>query len=324
MYLASFILLIVAFIAALIIESNTIEVTRFTISSDKLVNKFKGKKIIQISDLHGKSFGKNNSKLIDKINYERPDVIFVTGDMVEADKKDYTAAYELLKALSEKYKVYYITGNHEHKALIKKNREIYMEYFKKVKDLNIHRLNNQKYVVNTDFKLVRCEDIVHDIDKDTSDIKDKNPSEDKKTSSSDKQKKYRYFNLYGLILPFDTYRYLLSNRSAREVNYDYIQKKLGDLNTDECNILLAHNPLYFKEYVKWGADFVFSGHVHGGIIRIPKVGGLLSPDRTFFPKYSFGKYKEDNTTMIVSKGLGGSAIGVRINCKPEIVSIKFV
>lgn len=322
-------MLIVALIVCLIIEVNNLEVTTFYINSDKLVNKFKGKKIVQISDLHGKSFGKNNDKLIHFIDAEKPDAIFVTGDMIEADKKNYEPAYQLLKYLSEKYKVYYITGNHEHKALLKKHKDTYLEYFKKIKELNIVRINNQKIVVDTNFNLVRRASIKPEDKLELADVaepetSDNNLSEEELEKKHKKQKKYRYFNLYGLVLPFDTYRYLFSNRNAKKVDYDYIQNKLGNLNKDECNILLAHNPLYFDEYAKWGADFVFSGHVHGGIIRLPKIGGVLSPDRKFFPKYSFGEYTKGNTKMFVSKGLGGSAVKIRINCRPEIVAIKFV
>ena len=59
---------------------------------------------------------------------------------------------------------------------------------------------------------------------------------------------------------------------------------------DGYQILLAHNPLWAKAYADWGADLVFSGHVHGGIIRLPFFGGILSPERRFFPKYSAGVY----------------------------------
>ena len=94
------------------------------------------------------------------------------------------------------------------------------------------------------------------------------------------------------------------------------------LNKNEFNILLAHTPFYFDEYEKWGADLTLCGHVHGGIVRLPLVGGLLSPDRKFFPKYDLGEYIKNKSTMIVSKGLGGSMVLIRVNCKPEIVNIK--
>ncbi len=308
MNLLSFLMLLLAILAYILIEINSIEVSKYYIKSDKLVNKFKGKKILQLSDLHGKSFGKNNTKLIQCIDKEKPDVIFVTGDMIDSDKKNYDSVYELLKYISQKYKVYYITGNHEHKALERKNRELYLEYFRKVKNLNIVRVNNQKLVIDSNFKLIERVSIE----------KEENQRKVKST------KKHKYFNLYGLVLPFDTYRYLFSNRQAKKVDYNYIVNKLGKLDESECNMLLAHNPLYFEEYAKWGVDYVFAGHVHGGIIRIPKIGGLLSPDRKFFPKYSLGEYTKKNTKMFVSKGLGGSAVRVRINCRPEIVTINFI
>ena len=50
---------------------------------------------------------------------------------------------------------------------------------------------------------------------------------------------------------------------------------------------------------------------------------VLSPNREFFPKYDWGKYEKDNSTMILNKGLGGSKVLIRLNCKPEIVKITF-
>ncbi|MNP80788.1 phosphodiesterase YaeI [compost metagenome] len=66
---------------------------------------------------------------------------------------------------------------------------------------------------------------------------------------------------------------------------------------------------------------VFSGHAHGGQFRIPFVGGLLAPNQGFFPKYTSGIYKEDNTSMIVSRGLGNSIFPFRINNSPELVVV---
>lgn len=69
-------------------------------------------------------------------------------------------------------------------------------------------------------------------------------------------------------------------------------------------ILLAHNPLFFDAYAKWGAELTLSGHVHGGVIRLPFLGGILSPERKFFPKYYSGEYKLGKNKMYVSTGLG--------------------
>lgn len=73
---------------------------------------------------------------------------------------------------------------------------------------------------------------------------------------------------------------------------------------DEFTLLLAHNPLCMDAYVKWGADLVFSGHVHGGALRLPLVGGVLSPERIFFPQYDKGLYHDGCTAMLVSGGIG--------------------
>lgn len=69
-------------------------------------------------------------------------------------------------------------------------------------------------------------------------------------------------------------------------------------------ILLAHNPLDFETYAEWGADVTFSGHVHGGSIRLPFVGGLISPELKPRPKYSEGIYRIGDKRMAVSRGLG--------------------
>lgn len=74
-------------------------------------------------------------------------------------------------------------------------------------------------------------------------------------------------------------------------------------------VLLAHNPLFLEAYAGWGAMLVLSGHMHGGMVRLPKVGGLLSPERSFFPKYDKGRYTLGQTTMIVSGGLGKFRMG---------------
>ena len=75
-----------------------------------------------------------------------------------------------------------------------------------------------------------------------------------------------------------------------------------------------------KLYEKLGVDLIFSGHVHGGLIRFGKLC-LLSPRRKFFPKYSYGKYKLNTTTLITSSGIGNATIPIRMFNQPEIVEV---
>ncbi len=89
------------------------------------------------------------------------------------------------------------------------------------------------------------------------------------------------------------------------------------LDKTKLNIILCHDPKYFKTFTNMGFDLVLSGHVHGGIIRLPLVGGLLSPHRTFFPKYDKVIYKINNSHMNVNAGLGDSIIKRTFN-PPEI------
>lgn len=100
--------------------------------------------------------------------------------------------------------------------------------------------------------------------------------------------------------------------------------ELGAPEKDSCNILLAHNPDFFEDYVSYGAELVFSGHVHGGIARIPFIKkGILSPNARFFPKYYQGEYKKEKTTMIVSRGLGSHTIPIRLFNPGDLVIVDF-
>ena len=85
--------------------------------------------------------------------------------------------------------------------------------------------------------------------------------------------------------------------------------------------MLAHNPEYFANYAKYGADLILSGHVHGGVVRLPFVGGCASPAIRLFPKYSDGLYTLQNKKMVVSCGLGSHTIPMRIFNPGELTVI---
>lgn len=93
-------------------------------------------------------------------------------------------------------------------------------------------------------------------------------------------------------------------------------KEYGDLR-----IFLIHRPELIKTYKKENIDLVLCGHAHGGQVRIPFVGPIAAPQQGFFPKYTSGMYTEDNTSMVVSRGLGNSIIPLRIFNRPELVVI---
>lgn len=92
----------------------------------------------------------------------------------------------------------------------------------------------------------------------------------------------------------------------RNVNYNYINDRIGSINKNNYNILIAHNPIDADAYEHYGFDLVLSGHIHGGIIILPKLGGVFSPEYRFFPKYYRGLYTLKKMKLIVSRGLGFS------------------
>ncbi|MCI8662093.1 MAG: metallophosphoesterase [Hungatella sp.] len=128
--------------------------------------------------------------------------------------------------------------------------------------------------------------------------------------------------LYGLVMPLPYYKDPRSKDYVRGIHFsrENTRELLGNADPRCCNILLAHNPLYYPSYRDWGADLTLSGHIHGGIIRIPGLGGVLSPDVTLFPKYDGGHFEEKGRHLIVSRGLGNHFL-VRVFNPPELVCI---
>ncbi len=105
----------------------------------------------------------------------------------------------------------------------------------------------------------------------------------------------------------------------------YLAGILGQPKKDSYNVLLAHNPDYFPQYAAWGADLVLSGHVHGGMVRIPFVGkGVVSPNIRFFPKYDGGIFCLGKSMMLLGRGLGMHTIPIRMFNPGELLVIDFV
>ena len=103
-----------------------------------------------------------------------------------------------------------------------------------------------------------------------------------------------------------------------------IEKVLSELTEDAqgFTILLAHHPECIKIYADKKIDLVLSGHTHGGQIRLKRLGALVAPGQGLFPKYDRGVFREDNTTLIISSGLGNSKVPLRYNNPPELVLIE--
>ncbi|MBO6015062.1 MAG: hypothetical protein J6P60_00545, partial [Lachnospiraceae bacterium] len=107
----------------------------------------------------------------------------------------------------------------------------------------------------------------------------------------------------------------------KEMKPGYVSKHLGPRNEEAFTILLAHNPDYMDAYAGYGAELVLSGHVHGGVVRLPLLGGVISPALRLFPKYDGGLFVKDETSMILSRGLGSHTIPIRFLNPGELIVI---
>lgn len=243
-----------------------LKLTTYDIHSQNLPEEFDGYKIIQISDFHCKEFGDKESSLIKMVKKAQPDLIVLTGDIVDEDHTIENARY-LIEGISEIAPVYYVTGNHEYYengpyggAPLDEFRELCYEY-------NVTDLHNE----------------TAEIEKDGAKI---------------------------LISGLDW--------NYPETNLRYV---LGYADMDYFNILLCHDASKFNYLSEFGYDIVFTGHIHGGLVRIPFKGGLFGSDFTFFPQYDHGVYQEKQSTMVCSSGLGDARIP-RWNNPREVVLVK--
>ena len=111
-----------------------------------------------------------------------------------------------------------------------------------------------------------------------------------------------------------------ADQTTPEELYAQIQREAPGAFT----LLLAHRNDRFGQYAAAGYDFVMSGHGHGGIIRLPFVGGVLGTDRQLFPKWTSGLYTQGDSTLFVSRGLGNNTVpfkGFRIFNRPELAVV---
>lgn len=104
----------------------------------------------------------------------------------------------------------------------------------------------------------------------------------------------------------------------------YMQDHLPLTKPELFQILLAHNPAYAPRYAAWGADVTFCGHNHGGLVRIPGIGSLISPQLTFFPKYDAGEFEIEGRHVIISRGLGTHTFHVRVFNRAELLAVEFL
>ena len=249
-----------------------LEVNEYEIVSDRIPEAFAGFRIAQVSDLHNKDFGEGYGQLLTLLSQINPDIIVVTGDLIDSRQTDLDVALEFAWQAGKIARVYYVSGNHE--ARVPEYEDLKTGLVK----AGVVILENQKVQITREGESI---------------------------------------TLMGIDDPSFQEDYLFGD--SESVARQAIENLQNE--SDGYTILLSHRPELFDLYVETEMDLVFSGHAHGGQFRLPFVGGLVAPNQGFFPKYDAGQFTEENTTMIVSRGVGNSIIPIRFNNRPEIVLV---
>ena len=234
-----------------------------------------------LSDLHGKDYGENNQRLISAVEKTHPDIILVAGDMITSQNPCTKSGDVALHLLSALAEKYPV-------FLANGNHEYKVEkmteWFGSFYETYARQLNS------AGIKILQNESIY--LDKENICI-------------TGLEMRHRYYHRF--------YKH--------RMDPEYLNETLGTPAKKQFQLLIAHNPMYFEEYADWGADLTVSGHIHGGIIRLPFFGGVISPALILFPKYDGGRYDRNGKTLILSRGLGTHTIPVRMFNSGEVVII---
>ncbi len=260
-------------------EHYSFRVSRYEICQEKL-NGIDGRcKIVFLSDLHSQTYGKGNAKLLKAVREERPDYILIGGDMLVGKR-----GYDFQTALDFVRELPSLCpvyyANGNHEQRLKERPERYGDMYARYKKGLLEA--GVCVLENSTAKIMEA------------------PLPIEAT---------------GLEIPREYY----GRRAKKHLKKETICSLAGPCAPFGYRILLAHNPCHMEAYFAWGADLVLSGHLHGGILRLPGIGGVISTGFKLFPKFSGGMYKRGRQTAVVSRGIGTHTIPVRLFNPAEIV-----
>lgn len=256
-------------------SAHTLTTTHYTLSSSTISSL----RIVQLTDLHNSEFGEGNSRLSDAVRDQSPDLILLTGDLLNSDEQRTDIATNLIAQLCDIAPVYFSNGNHE------------IEY-------------EERYGVDIDELYREAGAVV--LEKEYQDITVKN-------------QKIRLGGIYGYCLPG---KYLETGEADPEETA--FLEEFQD--TDLPKILMCHMPVCWMingSLDDWDVDYVFAGHVHGGEVILPFIGGLYGPDLGWFPGKLEGLYSSETgeKTLVLSRGLGTNESIPRFNNIPEVMVV---
>ena len=248
--------------AYLTFENEALMLTEHDFVSEKVSEPFDGFKICHLSDIHVKSNKKSYSRLIGMVTDASPDIIVISGDLVDSRVTLVPSALSLVEKLTKIAPVYYVTGNHEERL----PPEIHERIVDGLTALGVHIMNGVAETIERGGEVI---------------------------------------NIAGLF----------------DEDHFYVTTAAELFDEDVLNILINHRPQFAEDYAKAGADLTFTGHAHGGQMRIPFVGGVIAPDQYFFPEFYEGVHYYGDRATVISRGIGNSLCPFRVNNRPEVIVV---
>lgn len=245
------------------LNNTWLQVSRYNVQLKNLPASMEGLKVVQISDLHNAKFGQHQERLISEVKQQNPDIILLTGDLIDRNHYDLERSLEAVKGFVDMAPTFFVDGNHE--ISINRVDEIHQA----LRDLGVNVLVNEA----VDFRWNNS-----------------------------------MISIVGISDPL-----------TGEKTTDMLTKALHQVPKDRFTLLLAHRSEFAADYAKYGVDLVYTGHAHGGQIRIPGIGGLIDHQGHIFPDYLEGVIKTGETEQVISRGLGNSLFPARVFNRPEIV-----
>ncbi|MBQ4051533.1 MAG: metallophosphoesterase [Oscillospiraceae bacterium] len=256
-------------VCQIIWANKALTVTKLTVCSEALPESFSGFRIVHVSDLHNTEFGAENEELLRLIESQSPDLIAVTGDIIDSRRTDVGIALKFAEKAAEIAPVYYVPGNHESRV-------------------------PKEYTRLTDGLRTSGVTVLED-------------------AAAVLEREGEKLCLAGLT------DYAFYGRFTKEEGIENTRKRLSSLlkEREEYTVLLSHRPQLFPAYAACKINLTLCGHLHGGQIRLPLIGGLASVGQP-----ESGLYTEDDVQIVISRGLGNSLFPFRVNNRPEIVVVE--
>ena len=219
---------------------------RYEIRSPKI---HQPKRLVFLTDLHEKSFSRDNRLLREELSRIDPDFVLAGGDLVTCpkDREEYAVSLSLMRFLAERWPVYYAPGNHEDRMRTRNT-----DYFSELEKAGVTFLENESAEAAEDIRIT------------------------------------------GVRLDHVYYR---TRFRIPVLSPGYLKETVGEADMERFQILLLHSPQFFEDCAAWGADLTLSGHFHGGTIRLPYLGGLMTPQFQFFRRECAGRFEKDGKTI---------------------------